>query len=391
VVFREKSKAFVDGAFRRAARYLADTGHNAARWWKTPFDEPGCAHLLLTIHANSDAALNTCTARLRGLLGADNLRGWDEQDRIDGCHLTPREQGRTAHFGFRDGIANPRIREFYNEKKGHKLHEPGEFLLGYWNDCGFNPWLLVNPWSRPNPWLLPLNPKPKLREFFRNGSFGVFRVIEQDEQALREFATHWAHHERVDEAYVKAKLAGRWPNGRVVRPGELAAPKRGGGAAGAAPVKDLDKFDFSDDQRGEGCPFGAHIRRMNPRGDHVVPTRRHPLIRRGMPYGPKYDDAPEAERGLLGLFFCASLEDQFEFLLREWGNAMPMGSPHAGTARDPFSVGCQDPRAVFDVPMPGERVRQFKGLPSFLTTRGTLYAFFPGLQAIRRIARLDKP
>ena len=61
---------------------------------------------------------------------------------------------------------------------------------------------------------------------------------------------------------------------------------------------------------------------MNPRKDPIVPLSKRPLIRRGMPYGPKFDQEPDAPRGLLGLFFCASLEDQFEHLLIEWGSAI---------------------------------------------------------------------
>ena len=47
-------------------------------------------------------------------------------------------------------------------------------------------------------------------------------------------------------------------------------------------------------------------------------------------------DEPAKKRGLLGLFFCASLEDQFEHLLSQWGDATPMGPPNRGTAKDPF-------------------------------------------------------
>lgn len=390
LVFKEKANAFSDGAYRRAGRYLADSGSSAAECW-LPHFKPARAHFLLTMHADSEAALNAHSTRLEGLPGAGGLRGWEEAERLDGRHLTTSQAGRTAHFGFRDGIAIPRIRGFYQEKEGHKLHEPGEFLLGYWNDCGFNPWLLVNPWQRPSPWLRPLNPKPRLREFFRNGSFGAFRVIEQDERALDDFVTHWAKHERVDEDYVKAKLAGRWPDGRVVRAPEAEALARADARQGALPQEDLDAFDFEKDAAGFGCPFDAHIRRMNPRDDDVVPSRRRPLIRRGMPYGRAYREAPAEKRGLLGLFFCASLEDQFEFLLREWGNAKPMGTPNLGTARDPFSASRQDARAIFDVPMPGEQARRLARLPAFLTTRGTLYAFYPGLESIRRISRCGEP
>jgi deferrochelatase/peroxidase EfeB len=388
-VFQEKSAAFSEGAYRRSARYLADTGASAAASWEPCYDHRR-VHVLLSIHADGARALDDCTARLQGLAGADGLRGW-YAGRLDGSHLTSAKQGRTAHFGFRDGIASPGIKGFHEEKRGRVLHEPGEFLLGYRNDRKFNPWLLVNPWSRPNPWLLPLNRAPGLREFFRNGSFCAFRTIEQDERALVDFAERAAAQYNVRPEYVKAKLAGRWQDGRVVLPPEQDAGASAGAQAATPSDEELNDFDFKKDPDGLGCPFGAHIRRMNPRADRVVPFRRRPLIRRGMPYGRAYRDAPNETRGLLGLFFCASLEDQFEFVLREWGNAKPMGPPNPGSAADPFSAGRQPPRAVFDVPMPGEDTRPFDGLQPFLTTRGTLYAFYPGLAAVDRIARCGKP
>ena len=61
---------------------------------------------------------------------------------------------------------------------------------------------------------------------------------------------------------------------------------------------------------------------MNPRsgtgdgGERVAHVRPRPLFRRGMPYGPWFDDkTQDEERGLLGLFFCTDLADQFEHLL----------------------------------------------------------------------------
>jgi deferrochelatase/peroxidase EfeB len=101
-----------------------------------------------------------------------------------------------------------------------------------------------------------------------------------------------------------------------------------------SPAVDLAKFDYVGDSR---CPYGAHIRRCNPRGGHIVQrvannSRR--LVRRGVPYGPSYDPAQprdpnqaEQERGLLGNFIGASLGAQFEAMSCDWLN-----------------LGLQDPR-----------------------------------------------
>ena len=106
-----------------------------------------------------------------------------------------------------------------------------------------------------------------------------------------------------------------------------------------------------------------------------------------MPYGPVYGKGTEHdERGLMGLFFCASLEDQFEHLLAEWSDANPMGVPNRGTAKDPFIGQHDDPRAVFDIPIPGQKLPQLEGFKPFVRTRGTLYAFFPSLVALRLLA-----
>lgn len=393
-VFQEKAKAYAEGAYLRAARRLADTGPSAAERWEECF-KLDRAHVLLTMHADEDRELDVFAEALeKKMPGAAGLDGW--QTPLEGRHLTTNSKKRTVHFGLRDGISDPAIRGFHEERAWHdgsrrlKLHAPGEFLLGYRNDDQFNPWLLINPSPRPNPWLLPLNPAPGLAEFFRDGSFAALRKMEQHERAFRDFVARWAVKRGVSEEYVRAKLGGRWDNGRVVKPGEEQAP--------SSPEPDdpaeLDEFDFADDPRGEGCPFGSHIRRMNPRTDEVVPARSRSLIRRSMPYGPSYKENEPGNgprRGLLGLFFCASLEDQFEHLLVEWGNANPMGPRNLGNAKDPLIGNHENPAAVFDIPMKDEKLRQLDGFRPFVTTCGTLYAFFPSLTALGRIARRGRP
>jgi len=386
-VFQEKAKAFADGAYPRAAQRLADTGASASQWWDECF-QPDHAHVLLCVHADGERELDLFTEALEQIPGAAGLDGWKAA--LDGCHLRAGGNERTAHFGFRDGVSNPAIKGFHlRESAPQSQHAAGEFVLGYENDNEFNPWLLVNPGPSPNPWL---PPSARVRpQFFCNGSFAAFRKIEQHEAEFRAFVADAAAKLGESPEYVKAKLAGRWDDGSVLQPGQKRAPVPASGADGRPHSADLNNFDFSRDPNGEGCPFGAHIRRMNPRADPVVPLRRRPLARRGMPYGPSFDIAREAKRGLLGLFFCASLEDQFEHLLAEWGNANPMGPDNRGNAKDPLIGKHENPGAVFDIPVQGERLSQLDGFTPFVTTRGTLYAFYPGLAALRTIARVDAP
>jgi deferrochelatase/peroxidase EfeB len=378
-VFQMKTPAFVEGACRRAARRLGDTGKSAAPWWENVFEESH-AHMLITLHAAQQDELEACTEKLhKEISGAAGLAGWGAP--IDGAHLTDNPRYRKVHFGLRDLVADPGIDGFPPDKR--HMHAPGEFLLGYTNDDKFNSWLLRNPSRSPNPWLLPLS--PIMPEFFWNGSFAAFRKMQQHEKKFRESLARWATALGVTQEYLKAKLTGRWEHGQLVKPGETVQPAR------SPDDEDLDDFDFGDDPEGKGCPFGSHIRRMNPRSGKVVPARKRTLIRRGMPYGPLYEDAPDEdapdeERGLLGLFFCASLEDQFEHLIAEWGNANPMGPVNRGNAKDAFLSGYGQLRAMFDIPVDGEQPCRFESFTPFVTTRGTLYAFFPGMTALRALA-----
>jgi hypothetical protein len=207
----------------------------------------------------------------------------------------------------------------------------------------------------------------------------------QNEAAFQEFVAAWvARNSNADEQkakaeWLRAKLVGRWDDGSVVRPGQEASPHD----------TCQNAFTFKDDPAGEGCPFGAHIRRMNPRADTVVPSRHRPLVRRGIPYGPKYDTSDPASkdtaRGLLGLFFCADIEAQFEHLLREWADLNPMGTPSKSQSKDPLIGNHADPQAVFDVPMPGEAQCSITGFRPFVKTLGTAYALFPGLHALKML------
>lgn len=363
--FAAHAPAFTQGAYARAALHLADTAASAAEHWEAYY-HPIHAHMLLTLHAADEATLEKKQKELEAM---DVERAWTCWEwKEQGAHLTETKP-RKVHFGYTDGWSVVHIRGIH----GDGTHEPGEFLLGHPNNAGVDPWAKTLD-------------KDGMRDFFTNGSFGAFRKIEQDEHEFRAYVGATARAMNVSGEYLMAKMCGRWPDGRIVCPQD-------GDRAPAAHSPDaktiLDTAHvFDQDRAGHGCPFGSHMRRMNPRGDPVVPARQRPLIRRGMPYGREFG-TPGAEqdaRGLLGLFFCASLEDQFEHLLSSWGSRNPMGPPNLGDSSDPLIGGHHRPDEKFAIPMADGSHRWLSGFAPFVTTRGTLYLFYPTVAALGIIA-----
>ena len=383
LVLRQRATAFCEGAAARAAQRLGDCGANAPRWWDEAFDAQ-TLRFMVTLHADDEKTLDQATEEIEQALGGGGspivLKQIDGAwiDRPDG------EEGQWVHFGLRDGLSHLRLR-------GHGRSgampdagvAAGELLLGHPREHGDNPWLLARQRSQ------------LLRDLFLDGSFGVLRKIEQHvapfeahvKQVAAALERQWpiGRPKPADwPAYVKAKFCGRWPDGRAFGGAPWVAP---GGDKNAPP----DRLDFSGDPQGFGCPFGAHVRRLNPRSagaesaDAVVHARLRVLARRGRPYGTANWEGTEdgIERGLLGLFFCASLEDQFEHLLGHWADAVPLGLPDRGRAKDPLAGAHEDPAARFDIPLQDRPVPVLPALPAFVRTRGTAYAFYPGRRGLQ--------
>jgi deferrochelatase/peroxidase EfeB len=283
-----------------------------------------------------------------------------------------------AHFDFTDGISQPAIAgaPVYTPDSPATVHfeDPlaqtplGAFVLGYESQ---HPGLIY--------------PYPAPDELGRNGSFAALRILKQDCAAFEGYLDHQAQELGVDRELIAAKLCGRWRNGV---PLSLSPDSD---APTDLPREQWNHFDYSDDPRGTRCPLGSHIRRNNPRNTAVAGDggQRHRIMRRGLPYGPPFDpDHPDdgIERGLIGLFICGSLKDQFEFLMKHWvqdGDFTGLGED-----RDPIA-GTQ--------PAGGGRFRfrdtsgnraVLRSMPSFVTTRGAAYCFLPSISALKWIAAL---
>ena len=372
--------AFVAGAAERAA-LVGDAGPSGPENWVGGFGT-GNDHLLVTLHAMSPEAMTTHSGRLSALFEEGDA--FKELSHHDGMALMEMNDGKLVpttkvHFGYTDDISMTTIRG------GPERYKPD-----HQQPC--EPWLFVLLDEAENYFV------PEPRELGLNGSFAVFKVIRTDVVGFENFLQ--SKKDQIDPELLAAKMCGRWRNGVPL----ALSPDTDNPPGGISPEQ-LNNFEYvnpdgSGDPRGVRCPVGAHIRRINPRGQPVAgqghpggSNNTHRLIRRGMPYGPVYDPTQPydgIERGVLGYFINSNIENQYEFVLSQWVN----DSEFAGAVRlDPKSkdplIGTQDPaESIFVIPQPDGAPIKITGLSSFISTKAAAYCFLPSITAIKFISGL---
>jgi Dyp-type peroxidase family len=302
------------------------------------------------------------------------------------CFDTFVRKGGFEHFGYKDGISQPRIegtessRQTSAAETAANTLKPGEFILGYPNEAAVLPTSPTVPAALdPYDLLRTVPSREDLRkDFGRNGTYLVLRQFAQHVEAFNAFlASAGADAERV-----AAKLVGRWRTGAPL----VKAPETDRKAL----ATDNDFTYYETDPDGHACPLGAHIRRANPRDSMVnedlgigpdlaaQEIRRHRIIRRGRLY------EQGNEKGLFFLCLNANIQDQFEFVQHQWLN-----SPRfAGLD------GEVDPLVGRRCGAPNRMTLQAAGgscqveLPRFIELRGGAYFFLPGLRALAFLAGL---
>lgn len=312
---------------------------------------------------------------------------------------------RKEHFGYVDGLSQPKIegrpeRRMHESKTTHKNHtvKPGEFLLGYLNERGARI-------TDENGALKDSN-DPPARDLRRNGTYLVFRQIEQDVPAFEQFVSDLAKRLGETDDWVAARLLGRCKDGKPLvasapdaraaasKPGTQAAdPKPGAPATDAKP--DNNFLYYHEDRSGLVCPIGAHIRRANPR-DSLGPdpdtalrlSKMHRIIRRGRPYGERRDanagppDGGKAEsRGMLFIALNADIAGQFEMIQHSWLNNPNFNGLYSGT--DPISHYLDGDHITIQSRPTNLHVKRPE---PFTKVRGGAYFFLLGIQALREIA-----
>lgn len=402
-------QAFREGPRLRSER-LGDTGRNHPRRWAfagyqgdPPADGRADTRPLRVVHGMVSVYSSG---------GADGLRAALQRVKhaMHGVQVTDGPQAEALggrgeiHFGYRDGIAQPRFADAKepDDARGaaRSAAPPAERAPAPPGD------LLLGPGYRNSRGGYFIGELPAA--LATHGTYAALRVIEQDVVAFEQLLRDVQREHQVDPELFAAKLVGRWRNGEPLAREPVAPPSNSdqpkdqqawrafNERAAAKSAAQLDAFDYAgahapfDDREGRRCPFGAHIRRLNPRSGMVlgVPWGRV-VVRRGMPYGPRYvpgagSEPKPPERGLVGLFLCGDLESQFEFIQHVWANQDlsapglrgtqdPFGSAHAhGT---PFRFHANELEAPITVTV-----------PPLTTVRGSAYLFLPGLKGLAWLA-----
>ena len=369
--------------------------------------------------------------------------------------LSTHDIGDREHFGFVDGTSQPCI-DWSRQKpdpvgkssKYSNLSALGEFLLGYPNEYNrYTARPLLN-LADDNLDVLPLaEDEPGKKDFCRNGTFLVFRDLEQNTEAFSEFVADEAGPDETKRRNLAGSMVGRlkaeipimppgpiniahddaaWVNPDGVTPVLLQnLPMKGVGPK----LKDiwLNRFTYGEDLSGTACPNGAHVRRANPRtgdlpagtggwisralrtlgfdrshfrDDLVSSTRFHRILRRGREYQESTGSgksgrsgkkkAGSSSRGLRFICLNANISRQFEFVQSAWienpkFDGLNDSDPLLGS-RAPLWAGGQTDG--YSVPQDNGIGCEYASLPQFVTVRGGAYFFMPGLRTLRFITSL---
>lgn len=413
------SPEFLSGMAGNQSRSLrlGDVGANSPQYWR--WGAPGrVPHLLAMFYA--------LPGQLQSWMDSLRTGSWNMAFEVLDCLPTSDLKG-VEPFGFVDGISQPtpdweRRRSPRGDQLAYgNLVSLGEFLLGYPNEYGKytdRPLLQANE---------PLSSKfsaaedaPAKRDLGRNGTYLIFRHLKQDVRGFWRFLDAQADSNTQRRQALAETFVGRRMNGNPL------LPLSDRPIAGTDPQTTAqNQFTYDADNYGTKCPFGAHVRRANPRNadmpgrpapglpwllhtlglnprkfrdDVKASTRFHRLLRRGREYGPGLSpeeavaDAPDtSEHGLHFICIAANISRQFEFVQNAWlmstkfdavteesdpllGNRQPItGCPYTDTFSIPRENGLRD---------------RVTGLPQFVTVQGGAYFFLPSLSALRYFAAL---
>ncbi|MBQ4819855.1 Dyp-type peroxidase [Aquimarina sp. MMG016] len=384
------SRPFIEGMDTpHRNRVLGDLHDNSPNKWAWGNKKDTKLHVLLLVYAKEKDVMDKIIADIFSNNSENGLS--NHHTPIDGGFL----KGGKEHFGFKDGISQPAMKGISSRIFANDVIEPGEFILGYPNQYGKHP-------STPEPERL----KENHGSFGNDGSYMVFRQLKQN------VATFWENMLQLSETNsndiipaiaLASKLVGRNPDGD---PLVISSKKRNSSDSN-------NEFNYKElDPDGEKCPFGAHIRRTNPRDslslsqkkkdkDYAINiVKNHRILRKGRPYGPPVDEDMEidkiiskitkgesidaTDRGLNFICFNTNIERQFEFIQHTWVNNPKfhdlydevdplIGVQQQKTSECPFSVQQAPLR------------KRYTGLKQFVEVVGGSYFFFPSISAINQL------
>lgn len=358
------------------AERIGDVGASApSTWWEGQFrgEEVSC---FVHLHAVGEAQLEAGTAEILEEAAAAGLTERIPRasgGRLDGAFLGfgPAGKGARLHFGYVDGLSNSKI-AWDGAPSPERPVDYRSVVIGHYDDR------------------FPCAPaRDPAAAMLRDSSYLVFRWVYQDVATFERFLSTKGPplYPGLPPAEARerlaAKIMGRWRDGTPL----CLSPDS------PAPERCDEGFAFAGDMQGLACPVSSHIRVMNPRDQKlsgIAATTGIPQIaRRGMPYGPELEGEADdgVDRGILGVFVCASIREQF-MRLAAWGqrNNFSDSFPAHGRDQDALIGNRAVAGATREFRIPGAGT--VAGLPDFIRTKATQYLLMPSGQTLSRLVPL---
>lgn len=284
------------------------------------------------------------------------------------------------HFGYVDGRSQPLM--LVEDVEHEKLGMDGTSV-----------------WNPAFPLKQALVPDPMGEAPTCFGSYFVFRKLEQNVKGFKAMEKKLAKALGLkgdDAERAGAMVVGRFEDGTPL------VLQLADGMKNPVP----NNFNYKDDPGGLKCPFQAHIRKTNPRGESVGPfapteeaERTHIMARRGITYGTRkvklvgkgveFLDEPQGDVGLLFMAYQNNIGNQFEFTQSAWANNPGfVKTPHTGVDPVIGQVGMLVPppqkwRDVWGNDPHGSFTNfDFKG---FVTLKGGEYFFAPSISGLKNL------
>ncbi|KAK3659682.1 hypothetical protein LTR56_001045 [Elasticomyces elasticus] len=347
-----------DPAFEAGMKAAAASLHDPVKSgssdpaWESSYLAPQNIHGLILVAGSDDATVQQKLQKLMGVFGSS----MSEVHRVSG-KVRPGENKGHEHFGFLDGVSEPAVDDVNpagTVPPGQDTIPQGVILCGRPGDR----------FSRPA-WMV-------------DGSFLCFRKLQQNVQDWNKFLVDASNQLGTWPDQLGSRLIGRWKSGCPVS----SSPDFDDKNLAADPNR-INNFDFDADQF--RCPMGAHIRKMNPRGDLGRSTvNRFRVLRRGIPYGDEVNDNPSGERGLLFVCYQANISSGFAFLQQSWANMADFFQPGSGLDA---VMGQSNTEKSVDMkglyPQDAERPLALSGINRFVVPKGGEYFFTPSMTALK--------
>ncbi|KAF8151491.1 hypothetical protein B0H34DRAFT_130841 [Crassisporium funariophilum] len=375
--------AFMTGQRIDAGKSLGDkgtgSGSNFDPDWEPEFKQE--LHGVIIVAGDSHLNVEKRICQIEEIFGVGTVAASIHKITSVRGDVRPGTQSAHEHFGWLDGISNPKVIGFdKNPPPGPKPVRAGAIIVGQDGD--------LNKDER-EPWMV-------------DGSFLVFRYLFQKVPEFHDFLARNALQGpgmTPDQGaeLLGARLFGRWKSGAPID----IAPFIDDPALGVDPERN-NNFHYTAERNFQKiCPFAAHTRKSNPRDDLEslgISIEKNRIMRRGIQFGPEVTRHEKAAkrtihgRGLLFACYQSSITDGFQLIQQAWIN----------NANFPFAEQTPEKPGLDPILGQGSSARQLSGTnpnkpeeilkldAEWVIPRGGEYFFSPSLRGLTETIALTE-